>query len=672
MKIVFNIHEACPNIFNRRIMALYLAKAIFINRAPFNHLELDFKEKGINVLSAINGKGKTTILSHIVDSFYELAKRYYKNEFEGKEDKYYRISTSLFNTEITNSSFVYLRFLMNGENLDYIDIRNKCSKTDYDKAITIVDKIPFEKFSSSFTRINGVKYWHIDQRNDDELRSSTFDNNILTYFPSYRYEIPSYLNDSYKFKINYKLEAGFNGYLPNPIEVITGLHQLANWIMDVVMDWEVYKQDQSQRIKLPDGTTRMVDFSPELNIWNNLNEVLRKTLSSKKIVGNCRMGIGKRNDAGTRISIIAENDGEKTTVSPNLFCLSSGESALLCCFGELLRQADVIHPNTGLKDIKGIVLIDEVDKHLHIKLQNEVLPKLFNLFPNVQFIVSSHSPFFNMGLADNAKERTQIIDIDNNGLISEPTNNNLYKEVYEMMINENQRFAVRYRELEEKMNTMNKPVIITEGKTDWKHLKTALEHFKEVGEFTDLDIEILEYDFNFGDSKLHNLLNQYKTFPHRYKVIGVFDCDEDNGRSIHDEGGIREYGDKIWGISIPIPEFRSYNSGISIEFLYHDEDLKREDENGRRLYVTSEFNECGRLKSDIQKGVKNYDKIKKYLVPDKEKIKAEDVVDIEGNSLALSKDQFAQYISEKEGVFASVNFDAFKAVFERLRLIIQK
>ena len=43
-------------------MGLYLKKAIFVNRAPFEHLELNFKGKGINVLSAINGKGKTTTL----------------------------------------------------------------------------------------------------------------------------------------------------------------------------------------------------------------------------------------------------------------------------------------------------------------------------------------------------------------------------------------------------------------------------------------------------------------------------------------------------------------------------------------------------------------------------------------------------------------------------------
>jgi len=48
-------------------MKIHLEKAIFINRAPFDKLELDFSENEIALLSAVNGRGKTTILSHIVD-----------------------------------------------------------------------------------------------------------------------------------------------------------------------------------------------------------------------------------------------------------------------------------------------------------------------------------------------------------------------------------------------------------------------------------------------------------------------------------------------------------------------------------------------------------------------------------------------------------------------------
>ena len=650
-------------------MAFYLEKAIFVNRAPFEHLELDFKEKGINVLSAINGRGKTTILSHIVDAFYELAKKHYANEFEGKEKKYYRISSSLYNLEQNKSSYVYLRFINDGTNIDYIDVRNKCSQADYDSTIKVTNKIPFSKFSNSFKKQSIIKYWNIDTDKDD-LVLSIFGNNLLTYFPSYRYETPSFLNDPYLIKMDYKIDGDFSGYLDNPIEVITGMRQLANWIMDVVLDWENYKE--IQRVRLSDGSNQSIDTTPELKIWRNLNDILRATLSSKNIDGSVRMGIGKRNNAGTRVSVVSEKDGALTNISPNLFCLSAGESAILCCFGELLRQADKIHPNILLKDIQGIVLIDEVDEHLHIKLQKEILPKLFALFPNIQFIVSSHSPFLNMGLADEAMERAQIIDLDNNGIVCEPTNNDLYKEVYEMMITENQRFAEKYVELENKTKLFNKPVVITEGKTDWKHLKAALTYFKENQEYEDIDVEILEYDFDFGDSKLHNLLNQYKTFPHRYKIIGIFDCDEANGRNIHSAGGTKEYGENIWGMSIPIPDFRNYNtSGISIEFLYKDEELKRQDENGRRIFITSEFEENGRLKSDHRIGVKNNHDVKNYILPEREKIQADEVIDIDGNSLALSKEQFATNILEKNGDFANVNFEAFRPVFDKLLSILK-
>lgn len=70
-----------------------LQKAIFFNRAPFNKLELNFDDSNIFVLSGINGKGKTTVLSYIVDSFYELAKQAFQNEFENIANKFYRVSS---------------------------------------------------------------------------------------------------------------------------------------------------------------------------------------------------------------------------------------------------------------------------------------------------------------------------------------------------------------------------------------------------------------------------------------------------------------------------------------------------------------------------------------------------------------------------------------------------
>lgn len=110
---------------------MQIQKILLINRAPFERLELNFKLDGINVLTAINGRGKTTIISHIVDAVYELSRPAYPTSYEGKENKFYRVSSSLFCLDKTKYSLVYIRFLDNGEIIDYLDCRGKISESDF-------------------------------------------------------------------------------------------------------------------------------------------------------------------------------------------------------------------------------------------------------------------------------------------------------------------------------------------------------------------------------------------------------------------------------------------------------------------------------------------------------------------------------------------------------------
>ena len=71
--------------------------------------------------------------------------------------------------------------------------------------------------------------------------------------------------------------------------------------------------------------------------------------------------------------------------------LSDGYSAILNIISELIMRME----NKASKsyDIQGIVLIDEIETHLHIDLQKKILPFLTNFFPKIQFIVTTHSPF---------------------------------------------------------------------------------------------------------------------------------------------------------------------------------------------------------------------------------------------------------------------------------------
>jgi energy-coupling factor transporter ATP-binding protein EcfA2 len=73
--------------------------------------------------------------------------------------------------------------------------------------------------------------------------------------------------------------------------------------------------------------------------------------------------------------------------------LSDGYKAFVGMTGDLLSHlADVCPVGSSLVDIPGIVLIDEIDLHLHPEWQRTILPSLANAFPKLQFICTSHSP----------------------------------------------------------------------------------------------------------------------------------------------------------------------------------------------------------------------------------------------------------------------------------------
>jgi len=92
--------------------------------------------------------------------------------------------------------------------------------------------------------------------------------------------------------------------------------------------------------------------------------------------------------------------------------LSAGEKNLLALVGDLTKRAIQLNPvlfkvdydeeqgtfSNPLEYTRGVVLIDEVDLHFHPKWQRQVLPTLRGLFPNIQFLVTTHSPFVVQGV----------------------------------------------------------------------------------------------------------------------------------------------------------------------------------------------------------------------------------------------------------------------------------
>ncbi|MCH5209812.1 MAG: AAA family ATPase [Oscillospiraceae bacterium] len=82
----------------------------------------------------------------------------------------------------------------------------------------------------------------------------------------------------------------------------------------------------------------------------------------------------------------------------NLNMLSDGFKSVFIIIAELLHRLSLSYnpeknENIEFYEMEAVVLIDEIDCHIHPRWQTNLLPALTQLFPNCQFIVTTHSPF---------------------------------------------------------------------------------------------------------------------------------------------------------------------------------------------------------------------------------------------------------------------------------------
>lgn len=86
-------------------------------------------------------------------------------------------------------------------------------------------------------------------------------------------------------------------------------------------------------------------------------------------------------------------DGERKVIPLNQ--LSDGYKGTISLIADIAYRMAILNPQLGkeiLKKCDGIVLIDEVDLHLHPEWQQRILKDLINIFPKLQFIVTTHAP----------------------------------------------------------------------------------------------------------------------------------------------------------------------------------------------------------------------------------------------------------------------------------------
>src|SRR5690606_37389855 len=386
---------------------MYLRNLHIRNIGPIQKLDIQFDLKEDLspkpvILVGKNGSGKTYTLSYIADAFYEVAKQEYKdilNKSVTMSSPYFRViaGRDISTNTTIKSAASYLRFINEQEN----------QEIHYFEKLGQIESAQ-ELLNLYGNRLNGFQATEV---NDKKILASKENieklfEGVTAFFPSFRKIIPHWLNLYAQTQEIFSIEQKFSGNMNKEIMCVDTFQKNVQWILDIILDTAVLPIEW-QRIQEEQDRQKLWETKLILNItYENINELFKTILDDRNIF----LKSGLRVASESRLSI----HNVSGVVVPTLENLSTGQLILLNLFITIIRHADKhdLVNSIRLSEIKGIVVVDEIDAHLHTKHQSEVLPKLIKLFPKVQFIMTSHSPLFVLGMEKEfGAENIQLIDL---------------------------------------------------------------------------------------------------------------------------------------------------------------------------------------------------------------------------------------------------------------------
>lgn len=318
-----------------------------------------------SVIFGINGTGKSSIL-HAINLLYANIINQIVNRKELKQSYAIQLDDIMYGKQKTE-----IRAMLNLEemHIPYYRgmVRNSGKKYDDKDALKKIAKIFHEKYVS-------------DEEQKDIPIFANYGTNRLVL------DIPLRIRTHHTFDIY----SAFEKSIENKIDFRT------------FFEWYRNQEDYENERKVETGNFNYEDRA--------LKSVKTAILSMLDECSNLRVARKPR----------LEMKIDKGNISLNVSQMSDGEKCTMALLGDLARRLTLANPTKENPLLgEGVVLIDEIELHMHPSWQRKILSTLRNTFPNIQFIVTTHSPIilseadknYNLFFMNNENENIMVTKI---------------------------------------------------------------------------------------------------------------------------------------------------------------------------------------------------------------------------------------------------------------------
>ncbi|MFO0805496.1 MAG: AAA family ATPase [Gemmataceae bacterium] len=574
---------------------MYLRKLAVENAGPITDLRLelpfaDGKPQPV-VIVGPNGSGKSTLLSFIVNALIGFKQQAFE-QAEVEQQRVYRVRSGMF---IRSGTHWYH------------------AKAEFDEGLSLDEWVldrPRKAFEAEVSPLPSEDGWkqipegdvdrfeltpqpqHILNRALSKPIQKLFAENVVLFFPSDRFELPDWLNErSLAPELRFPEPVQFQGHTARRIFSRALLKPTLEWIKAVTLDAQLADfQPVSIQLGPVAGLGTTIAFVQQAGRDTRILNLVSKVLARVLDADTDSVGLSFSNRNMGTVAVVFTRAGQQRVI-PNLLGLSAGQAALFCLFSNIVRDLDLAGARfEDTTDVRGIVVLDEADLHLHVDLQHQVFPRLMQLFPRVQFIVTAHSPLFVMGMERAYGNAMRVIEM--------PGGNAIDAEAFGEFGRAFDAFS-KTRTFDQRVlneiRASSKPTVVVEGKSDVLHLETAWQKLHPGMPAPWAVVRCGAYSPDFGKGgaiMLRTLLQTYCWNP-VVPALGLFDRDQEGvdqttslrkdwSDSSADHSYTKHPTQPVHALLLPVPPGREKFVStkprachLSIEHYYSDELLQR-------------------------------------------------------------------------------------------------